>query len=134
MNKIKLILIFIFFVGAGIRLIDVWRPINRASWRECDLGAVSRNYARESMNPFYPRIDWRGTTPGYAEMEFPLYPYLTAITYKLFGVHDYFGRVWAFHRDHISNRTLPPPRSLPNQLAPELPAGPNQSGPKPVEE
>ena len=96
MSKIKLILIFIFLVGAGFRCADVARPINRASWRESDLGAVARNYERESMNPFYPRIDWRGTSPGYAEMEFPLYPYLIAVTYKIFGVHDYFGRVWAF--------------------------------------
>ncbi len=96
MSKIRLILIFIFLVGAGLRCADVLRPINRASWRECDLGAVARNYSAESMNPFYPRIDWRGNTPGYAEMEFPLYPYLIAITYKIFGVHDYFGRIWAF--------------------------------------
>ena len=96
MNKIKLILIFIFLVGAGLRLADALRPINRASWREADLGAVARNFAEESMNPLYPRIDWRGTSPGYAEMEFPLYPYLTAITYKIFGVHDHFGRLWAF--------------------------------------
>ena len=96
MSKTKLILIFIFLVGAAVRSAEVVRPIDRASWRECDLGAVSRNYERESMNPFYPRIDWRGNTPGYAEMEFPLYPYLTAISYKIFGFQDYFGRVWAF--------------------------------------
>jgi 4-amino-4-deoxy-L-arabinose transferase-like glycosyltransferase len=96
MSKIKLILIFIFLVGAGLRLTDALRPIDRASWREADLGAIARNFAAESMNPFYPRVDWRGTTPGYAEMEFPLYPYLIAITYKIFGVHDYFGRLWAF--------------------------------------
>lgn len=96
MNKIKLILILIFLVGAGLRFADVMRPINRASWRECDLGAVARNYSEESMNPFYPRIDWRGNSPGYAEMEFPLYPYLIAITYKIFGIHDFLGRIWAF--------------------------------------
>ena len=96
MSKIRFVLIFIFVVGAGIRFIDVLRPVNHASWRESDLGAVARNYAAESMNPVYPRIDWRGNTPGYVEMEFPLYPYLIAITYKIFGVQDYFGRVWAF--------------------------------------
>jgi hypothetical protein len=96
MNKIKLILIFIFLVAAGLRFADALRPVNRASWREADLGAVARNFATESMNPLYPRIDWRGNSPGYAEMEFPLYPYLIAITYKIFGVHDLFGRLWAF--------------------------------------
>lgn len=96
MNKIRLILIFIFLVGAGLRFADALRPVERASWRECDTGAVARNFALESMNPLYPRIDWRGTSPGYAEMEFPLYPYLIAVSYKIFGVHDFLGRIWAF--------------------------------------
>ena len=84
-GKTKLILIFIFLIGAGVRSAGIARSINRASWRECDLGAVSRNYERESMNPFYPRIDWRGSTPGYVEMEFPLYPYLGAAWMGVFG-------------------------------------------------
>ena len=92
----KIILILIFLAGAILRMSDAFRPINHASWRESDLGAIARNYARESMNPLYPRIDWRGNTEGFAEMEFPLYPYLIAVTYKIFGVHDYFGRIWAF--------------------------------------
>ena len=92
----KIILISIFLAGAILRMSDTFRPINQASWRENDLGAIARNYARESMNPLYPRIDWRGNTEGFAEMEFPLYPYLIAVTYRIFGVHDYFGRIWAF--------------------------------------
>src|SRR5882757_3183088 len=93
MSKIRLILILIFAAGALVRMADTFRPINQASWRECDEGSVSRNYAQESMNLFYPRIDWRGNSLGYAEMEFPAYPYMIAISYKLFGFHDYFGRV-----------------------------------------
>lgn len=48
------------------------------------------------MNPFYPRIDWRGDGPGYAEMEFPLFPWTIAILYKLFGVHEVFGRLLSY--------------------------------------
>ncbi len=97
MNRwLKYILIAIFVAGAVVRLADVFRPIDRASWRESDVGAVARNFANESMNIFYPRIDWRGTSPGFVEMEFPLYPYIIALTYKTFGVNDVFGRVWAF--------------------------------------
>lgn len=48
------------------------------------------------MNPLYPRIDWRGDGPGYAEMELPLFPFLTAISYEVFGINDRLGRVWAF--------------------------------------
>lgn len=96
MNKIKYLLILIFLVGAGIRLFDAWRPIDRALWRECDLGAISRNFSREGMNPFYPRIDWRGNAEGYVEMEFPFYPYLTAISYKIFGENEIQARLINF--------------------------------------
>jgi len=91
------ILIVVLFIGAAaLRFADVFRPINQASWRECDLGAVSRNFVREGMNPWMPRIDWRGDGPGFTEMELPLYPYLTALTYQEFGIADNLGRVWSF--------------------------------------
>lgn len=96
MNPSKILIIIIFLAAALLRFADVFRPINQASWRECDLGAVSRNFVSEGMNPLYPRIDWRGDGPGYAEMELPLFPWLTAVTYKVFGVHDNIGRIWAF--------------------------------------
>jgi hypothetical protein len=96
MSRAKIVLILIFVAGALVRVADVMRPIDKPSWRECDLGSISRNFVQEGFNPFYPRIDWRGNTEGYTEMEFPLYPALIAGTYKVFGVHDFIGRAWAF--------------------------------------
>ncbi len=96
MSRARILIIALFLAAASLRFADTFRPINQASWRECDLGAVSRNLEREGMNPFYPRIDWRGNGPGYAEMEFPVFPFLTSITYKIFGIHDQLGRIWAF--------------------------------------
>lgn len=96
MNRNKAIIVLLFLSAGALRFADTLRPINQASWRECDLGAISRNFAREEFNPFYPRIDWRGDGPGYAEMEFPLFPFLTGATYKVLGVHDQLGRIWAF--------------------------------------
>ena len=96
MSKPKILIIALFFAAALLRFADIFRPINQASWRECDLGSIARNFAAEGMDPFYPRIDWRGDGPGYAEMELPIYPWLTAVTYKIFGVHDWFGRAWVF--------------------------------------
>jgi 4-amino-4-deoxy-L-arabinose transferase-like glycosyltransferase len=95
-KKIYLALILIFLAGALVRGVDVLRPIDKASWRECDLAGIARNYVHENGNFFYPQVDWRGNTSGYAEMEFPLYPWLIAQTYKLVGVHDFIGRIWAF--------------------------------------
>ncbi len=96
MSKANILIIALFGAASLLRLADVFRPIDKASWRECDLGSVSRNFVQEGMNPFYPRIDWRGDGPGFAEMELPLYPYLTAVTYKLLGIHDQIGRIWSF--------------------------------------
>ncbi|HEX8249870.1 MAG TPA: glycosyltransferase family 39 protein [Pyrinomonadaceae bacterium] len=96
MKKLPTVFLLIFALGALVRFVDVWRPVERASWRECDLASISRNYVREGMNPFFPRIDWRGTSAGYAEMEFPVYPFLTAIFYRLFGFNEYIPRLVNF--------------------------------------
>ena len=85
----------VIFAAALLRFADALRPIDHASWRECDEGSISRNFAVEGMNPLTPQIDWRGSGPGYAEMELPLYPFLTAVTYKIFGIHDEIGRMWS---------------------------------------
>lgn len=37
------------------------------------------------MNILYPRVDWRGDTPGYVEMEFPALPWVAGGLYHLFG-------------------------------------------------
>ncbi len=91
------LLLFIF--GASIRIADVWRPIDgsvREIWRECDIGAVAKNFYQEGMNIFYPRIDWRGDGPGYAEMEFPIFSWLTAVLYKIFGYNEILGRLLSY--------------------------------------
>ncbi|MEO6393612.1 MAG: glycosyltransferase family 39 protein [Pyrinomonadaceae bacterium] len=86
----------LFVLGAGIRALDLWHPVDRTMWRESDVAAIARNYNREGMNLFYPRIDWRGDGPGYAEMEFPVYPWAIAVLYKVFGVHEVIGRILSF--------------------------------------
>jgi len=95
MSKAKILIILLFAAAFAVRFADVFRPINQPSWRESDLGGIARNFAAEGMDPLYPRVDWRGDGPGYAEMEFPVYPWLTAVSYKIFGVHDQIGRIWA---------------------------------------
>ena len=83
----------IFVIAAGVRLFDALHPIDHASWRESDIGSISRNFVREDMDPLMPRIDWRGDGPGFAEMELPAYPWLIAVSYKMFGINDILGRV-----------------------------------------
>ncbi len=95
MSKTRIVIIAIFVVAGSIRLVDSLRPINQSSWREADLGSISRNFVREGLNPMYPRIDWRGSGRGFAEMELPLYPWITAMSYEVFGEKDVIGRLWS---------------------------------------
>ena len=67
------------------------------TWRQGDTAAVARNFYRESMNFFLPRIDSRGNMTGINGMEFPLYNYCVAIIYKLTGTAWIgFGRILSF--------------------------------------
>ncbi|MDZ7338762.1 MAG: glycosyltransferase family 39 protein [candidate division KSB1 bacterium] len=82
-------------LGVWLRAIDLWRPVDgsvREAWRECDMAAVARNFYQEGMNILYPRIDWRGDGPGYAEMEFPALSWQIALLYKILGLREQMGR------------------------------------------
>jgi 4-amino-4-deoxy-L-arabinose transferase-like glycosyltransferase len=97
--RVRTLLVAVFLLGAGVRAVDLWRPVDgrvREGWRECDVAGIARNFYREGMNIWYPRIDWRGTGPGYAEMEFPVYPWLIAASYKVLGYHEIIGRFIAY--------------------------------------
>ncbi|MBK9384307.1 MAG: glycosyltransferase family 39 protein [Planctomycetes bacterium] len=58
------------------------------SWRECDTQAIARNFLVDGFDPLHPRVDWRGTTPGYVECEFPLYQLMIATTLAAIGDLD----------------------------------------------
>lgn len=65
------------------------------SWRECDVASIARNFSRDGLNILEPRIDWRGDGPGLVESEFPIFPWLVALLYRVFGQHDILGRLVA---------------------------------------
>lgn len=96
MTKTTMILLAILLLGATLRLSGLWRPVDTPSWRECDIAGIARNYYRDGMDLFYPRIDWRGDGPGYAEMELPILSWTTAGLYKLFGYDDSLGRAISY--------------------------------------
>ena len=83
-------------VGTGLRLAFVNRPFDERSlapWREADYAQIARSFHREGMDIRYPRIDWRGTTSGAAEMEFPAVPWLAALLYGKVGYHEEILRI-----------------------------------------
>jgi dolichyl-phosphate-mannose-protein mannosyltransferase len=82
--------------GIAARFAYVGRPFDdrlENPWRQSDYFQVARNFEREGMNILYPRIDWRGSTPGYTEMELPLLPWLGAALFHLVGTHVQVMRV-----------------------------------------
>ena len=96
MKNSFLLWLFVFVLGAGLRTMHLFHPIDSGSWRENDVASIARNYYRGGMDFLHPQIDWRGTGPGYAEMELPVYPYMIAICYKIFGFHESAGRIISF--------------------------------------
>jgi len=91
----RVVLLLLFLGAAAVRLIDIGQSPKAFSWHEIDTAAIARNYSREGMQPWHPRIDWRGDGPGYVEMEFPICPWCIAWAYKLFGLHDWIGRLFS---------------------------------------
>ncbi len=86
--------LLILLIAIVLRLRFITSPIVDFHWqRQIDTAAVARSFYEEEMNIFYPRSIVRGDTPGYVEMEFPIYPFLIAIFYKVFGVHEIIGRI-----------------------------------------
>jgi len=89
-NAIFLLLGFAFI----LRLYKIGSPIiGMHSWRQADTAAIARNYNENGYNFLYPQIDWGGNSPGYVEAEFPVYSFVVALFYEIFGVHEFLGRL-----------------------------------------
>lgn len=97
MTRDRWLLAGLILLGLILRLPGLGRGTDRAHphflWRENDISSIARNYQREGMNILYPRIDWRGTGPGYTESEFPLYPWTIAVVQRVTGESALVGRV-----------------------------------------
>jgi 4-amino-4-deoxy-L-arabinose transferase-like glycosyltransferase len=80
--------------GIALRLFEIDGSIlNYHFIRQVDTAAIARNFAEEGMNILFPRIDWRGSSSGMVEGEFPLFTYSVALLYRLFGEHVEFARL-----------------------------------------
>jgi hypothetical protein len=111
----------LFLLGSCVRLGGIERPIELPNnWREFDVASIARNFEREGMDIAYPRIDWRGDGPGFAEMELPIYPWTAAWLYRAFGEREVILRLlsysfslaslWVFIV--LARRLLPPAGAL----------------------
>jgi len=88
--------IIMSILAVAVRLIWIDQPyIDNWSWRQSDVAAIARNYFQGGFHFTHPQIDWAGDESGYVGTEFPILPFLAAICYKIFGVHEWVGRVQA---------------------------------------
>ena len=67
---------FPILIGFLLRVINIQSPIVGVhSWRQADTAAMARHFAIEGTPIWLPQIDWAGSSRGYVESEFPLFPY-----------------------------------------------------------
>jgi len=76
-----------------VRFIAINQPfVDEWSWRQSDVAAIARNYFTGGFHFARPQIDWAGEQPGFVGTEFPILPFVAALAYKIFGVHEWIGR------------------------------------------
>jgi 4-amino-4-deoxy-L-arabinose transferase-like glycosyltransferase len=96
MTQAKRLAITVSILAVAARLIWINQPyIDNWSWRQSDVAAIARNYFQGGFHFARPQIDWAGDAPGYVGTEFPILPFIAAICYKIFGVHEWVGRIQA---------------------------------------
>ena len=81
----------ILVIGLSLRLVNINASvIGVHSWRQADTASIARNFISNNLIFWQPQVNWAGSTNGFVECEFPLYQYLVANLYKIFGFYQYF--------------------------------------------
>ncbi|MBV8153093.1 MAG: glycosyltransferase family 39 protein [Candidatus Eremiobacteraeota bacterium] len=84
----------ILLIGLALRLKGIHNPLlDHPAWRQGDTASIARNFARLQFNVMYPQTMYNGPPPNYVELELQIVPFLAATLYKVFGVHEVFGRL-----------------------------------------
>ncbi|MBI3012449.1 MAG: glycosyltransferase family 39 protein [Elusimicrobia bacterium] len=87
-------LAFIFFFSILTHLPGFFNPIlDYHGWAQTLRASIARNFSEGDMNFFQPHVDFRGDNPRPASTQFPLYSYLIACLYRLFGENEIWGRI-----------------------------------------
>jgi hypothetical protein len=79
-----------------LRLHGIHDPLlDHPGWRQGDTAAIARNFARLRFDIMYPQTLYNGPPPNYVELELQIVPFLAAGLYRIFGIHEVFGRLVA---------------------------------------
>src|SRR5213592_1133801 len=93
LRHVTKLVIGIWILAVAARLVLINQPyVDHWSWRQSDVAAIARNFYEGGFRFAYPQIDWAGDATGYVGTEFPILPFLTAICYKVAGIHEWIGR------------------------------------------
>jgi hypothetical protein len=86
-------LLVLVALGVLARTYHIDAPLlDHRVFRQQDTAALARNFHEGRLNIFFPQVDWRGTSTGYAEAEFQAYNFTVALLYGVFGAHEWVGR------------------------------------------
>jgi hypothetical protein len=78
----------------ALRLHGIHDPmLDHPGWRQGDTAAIARNFARLQFDIMRPQTMYDGPPPNYVELELQIVPFLAASLYKIFGIHEVFGRL-----------------------------------------
>ena len=84
----------VLLLGLLLRLRGLHDPLlDHPGWRQGDTAAIARNFATLDFNPLHPQTDYDGPPPNYVELELQIVPFIAAALYKVFGIHEVFGRL-----------------------------------------
>jgi 4-amino-4-deoxy-L-arabinose transferase-like glycosyltransferase len=93
-KRFTLWLFLIVAFGLLLRLKGIHDPLlDHPAWRQGDTASIARNFAHLQYSIMYPQTNYDGPPPNYVELELQIVPFLAATLYKLFGVHEIFGRL-----------------------------------------
>ena len=85
--------LLIIFVGIIIRLINIDMPLlEGAITRQLQTAETAYNFFSEGLNIFLPKLHVF-PEPRYYILEFPIYSGIVGLLFKIFGPHDFLGRL-----------------------------------------
>ncbi len=71
-------------------------PYSQHVWRQSATMMVAENLYEEGMDIFHPRVNQRMDGNGITGMHFPLYEYVLALAYQVFGKQFWLPRIWSW--------------------------------------
>lgn len=94
-QKTLLVLLPILLLALALRLIGIENPLferEPSAWRQIHTNSTVQGYLQHGFKFFHPQVNFMGD-PGYLAQEFPLYQYMVAWLYKIFGEDVLWGRL-----------------------------------------